>query len=196
MTLRRTIADRPLRSTALLALVMTLSACPKSSEGDKASPSPSASVSPVASAAPDGGSGAGAGASADAPEAKATSYAGTYSVAPGSIYIADTKEFERVKQAKDDPSKHVGEGAISLEVSADGRVSGTIDSGPAAPAVIDGLLTGTDLRGNVRRKDPKDDGLTGTLVATVNGGSVQGELSLAEAHAAIVRAGKVSLEKK
>ena len=69
-------------------------------------------------------------------------------------------------------------------------------SGPAAPAVIDGALMGSEIRGNVRRKTLTDDGLTGTLVAKLSGDTVEGTLSLAEANAAIVRDGKLSLKKK
>ena len=75
-------------------------------------------------------------------------------------------------------------------------VTGTIDSGPAAPGVVDGRVIDGELRGNVRRKDPADSGLTGTLVATQTGGAVEGTLSLAESNAAIVREGKLSLKKK
>ena len=53
------------------------------------------------------------------------------------------------------------------------RVSGTIDSGPAAPAIIDGSVVDGEIRGNVRRKDPADDGLTGTLVAKIDGDTVE-----------------------
>ncbi len=112
------------------------------------------------------------------------------------MYIPDTKDYARVKQAPDDPAKHVGEGTITLAVDAEGIVSGTIDSGPAAPAIVEGRVIDGELRGNVRRKDPADSGLTGTLVATQAGGAVEGKLSLAESSAAVVREGKLSLKKK
>ncbi|MDF2696193.1 MAG: hypothetical protein K0S65_4576 [Labilithrix sp.] len=81
------------------------------------------------------------------------------------MYIPQAKDWASVKQAKDDPTKHVGEGALSLAVDGDGKVTGTIDSGPAGPGVIDGSVIDGELRGVVRRKDPKDEGLTGTFLS-------------------------------
>jgi hypothetical protein len=179
---------------SLLPLALTLAGC---SKGESGKPAPAASASVIAqSASPSPEAGAPAAKASAEPTGKAASYSGTYSVAPASIYISDAKDFAHVKQAKDDPSKHVGEGAISLVVGADGHVTGTIDSGPASPALIDGSLVDGEIRGNVRRKTPSDDGLTGTLQSKVSGDSVDGKLSLAEANAAIVREGKLSLKRK
>jgi hypothetical protein len=191
-------------SLGALALVLSLPGCPKSSE-DKPSPTASASVpasgGPAASghaARGDGGTAASAGsAGAAATEGAAASYAGTYTLAPVPYYVPEAKDYSQVKQAKDDPTKHVGEGALTLNVDPAGRVTGVIDSGPAAPAIIDGaVVEGGEVRGNVRRKAPEDVGLTGTIVAKLGGGAGEGKLSLAEGNAAIVRAGAVSLKKK
>lgn len=188
MTMTR---DLWIASTAL-ASVLFLAGCPKSGEGgDKPAPSASASVATPASAQ----MAASASASASAAASKAASYGGKYTLTPANYYIPSTKDYASVKQAKDDPSKHVGEGTLTLSVDETGRVSGTVDSGPAAPAIIDGALVDGEIRGNVRRKDPADHGLTGTLVAKITGDTAEGTLSLAEAHAAVVREGKLSLEK-
>lgn len=177
-----------------LGLAMMLAGCSKSGEGDK----PSTEAASTSAAAPK--SSAPSSASARGPESTATgqaaTYSGSYSVAPGKIYISEAKDYAGVKQAKDDPAKHVGDGTLSLTVDAEGRVAGTIDTGPASPAVIDGRLSGSDLRGSIRRKTPTDDGLTGTLDAKVTGDAIEGKLSLAEATAAIVRDGKLSLKRK
>jgi hypothetical protein len=180
-------------STAL-ASVLFLSGCPKSGEGgDKPAPSASASVATPSSAQVEAA--ASPSASTSTSSAKAASYGGKYKLVPASYYIPSTKDYASVKQAKDDPSKHVGEGTISISVDETARVSGTIDSGPAAPAIIDGSVVDGEIRGNVRRKDPADDGLTGTLVAKIDGDTVEGTLSLADAPAAVVREGKLSLKK-
>lgn len=182
---------------ACMLLAFALAGCPKSSDdGTKPAPSASAAASiaaPQASAAP-AASGAAAGPGTGG--AAAASFAGTYSLAPAAMYIPDHKDWERVKQAKDDPSKLVGDGALAIAVDGSGRVSGTIDTGPAGPAVIDGSLVDGEIRGLVRRKDPSDNGLTGTIVATRSGDELTGKLSLAEANAAIVREGKITMKKK
>jgi hypothetical protein len=165
-----------------------LAGCGDKSKATKDRPAPSASVaSPVFSAAPV--------ASASAKPAGAA-WAGTYSLAAGTLSIpTENKDYKGVKQAKDDPSKMMGDGKLELTVDANGKVLGTIE-GPAGPAVIDGNVVGDELRGQVRRKDPKDDGLTGTLSAKMAGDSADGTLSLAVANAEIVREGKVVLKKK
>lgn len=171
---------------------LVLTACSKPAAEDK--PAPSASQASASPSVRDAGS-ATPTASA-APQGAAASYGGTYSVAPASFYIPAAKDYASVKQVKDDPSKHVGDGALTVGIAADGRVSGTIDAGPAGPAVIDGMKVGDEIRGTVRRKDPSDDGLTGTLSGKVSGDAIEGTLALAEAHAAIVREGKFTLKKR
>lgn len=178
-----------------VVMVGALVACSKS---ENAAPAPSASAStatssrPAASAAPD----AGTATATITAKTETGSFAGTYSVAPAKLYIPENKDWNGVKQAKDEPSKLVGDGALSLSVDASGRVSGTIDSGPAGPAVIEGSAIDSEIRGVVRRKDASDDGLTGTLVGTRSADGVSGKLSLAESNAAIVREGSFTLKKK
>ncbi|HVH41903.1 MAG TPA: hypothetical protein VM925_06150 [Labilithrix sp.] len=186
-----------IEAASFAGLALALGGCPKSDDGAKPAPSASVSASHAtpSSAGPDGGA-ADIAKPSGATVGQAASYGGTYSVAPGKYYISEAKDFASVKQVKDDPSKHVGEGALSLVVDADGKVTGSIDSGPAGPAMIDGRLIDGEIRGNVRRKDPKDDGLTGTFAAKLTGDTAAGTLSLAESNAAIVREGKLSLKKK
>jgi hypothetical protein len=168
-----------------MAAAIAVAACSKSEEAKKAPPAP-ASATPSASAlAPDAG-----------PGAETPTFSGTYSLAPAKMYIPESKDWVRVKQATDDPAKLVGDGALSLSVDATGRVSGEIEGGPAAPAVIDGTAIDSEIRAVVRRKDPADGGLTGTFAGTRTAESVTGTLSLAEGNAAIVRAGTFTLKKK
>ena len=176
---------REIARAGLFALALV--ACSKTGGEQKASPPESEPA--VDAAAP------AEAASAEAPAAPRT-FMGTYAASPAAIYISSESEFAKVKQAKDDPSKHVGEGAISLTIAPDGKVTGTIDSGPASPALLDGTAIGDEVRGNVRRKDPSDDGLTGTFDAKIATGQIEGTISLADGTAGIVRGGKISLSKK
>lgn len=195
-TKRRGVTCAPRRTTygALVFVAsLALGACSKSKTENQDTPSSATSNASTDATSTDASAAdaSATGARPDAPSA----FAGTYSVAPGTMYIPETKDYANVKQAKDDPSQLVGEGTLSLTVE-DGRVSGTIETGPAGPAVIDGKLVGDDLRGNVRRKDPSDEGLTGTLSGTVTGDTVSGQLSLATANAGLVRDGKFTAKKK
>jgi hypothetical protein len=191
--MRRAIAI----TAAMAALLLTNAGCPKKGGGN-ATPDASAAApgsgAPAASAA--GAGSAAASASAPARAGDAASYAGSYTLAPAALHIPESKDYAHVKQAKDDPSKFIGAGTLSLTVGADGRVSGEIDSGPASPSEIDGSLVDGEIRGVVRRKAPSDHGLTGTIVAKIAGDHGDGTVSLAEANAAILREGAVSLKRK
>ena len=69
-------------------------------------------------------------------------------------------------------------------------------AGPLGAAVIEGKSDGDNLAATVRRKDPSDDGLTGTLQAKVAGDKVDGTMKLAEFNAAVVRTATFSVTKK
>ena len=180
-------------SFALLSLVLL--GCPNkdtASDAGKGATSASASTPATASAgdaaAPrEGGSTSATGEAA---------YAGTYEAKPAALYIPEHQDWKNTKQAKDDPAKHVGEGNLTIEVAADGRVTGTVDSGPASPGLISGLVEGTRLTATIRRKEAGDQGLTGSILGTVEGGQITGTGKLADATAAILREGKVSAKKK
>ncbi len=176
-----------------LALCPVMSACGKKDESKGGAPSatPSAVASTVASAAP-AASASASGAAAGEP----ATYTGKYTTSAATMHIPEGKDYKGVKQAPDDGSKHVGEGSMTVSVDPSGRVSGEIEEGPASPALIDGVLSEGEIRANVRRKDPKDNGLTGTLQAKLAGANVEGVMKLAESNAAIVREAKVSLTKK
>ena len=176
-----------------LVIVFALAACSRESSG----PSPSSSGSTSTGTAPPPPQASSPTIPAAPPKAAASgaasaAYAGTYSLAPRAYYISDAKDWSSVKQVKDDPAKHVGDGTVTLSVGDDGRVTGAIE-GPAGPAVVDGSVVDGEIRANVRRKEASDEGLTGTLVASPKDGS--GKLSLAESNAAIVREGKIALKK-
>jgi hypothetical protein len=158
-------------------------------------PEERASAPPPAQTAASGSVSAAAASSAPRPPSRTSeaSYAGTYSIAPGSVYIPTSKEFSGARVAKDEPSKLVGEGALTFTIDAQGRLRGTVDSGPLSPAILDGsTLEGDTIRGTIRRRNPSDEGLTGTLVGTRAGTKLEATLFVADAMAVMVRTGKVT----
>jgi hypothetical protein len=185
-----------MKTKALLVLVVASVVIVGCSKSDTPKTAPSASVTAAASTPPlPSGSASGEAAGGGGTAAAAKALSGTYSLAPATLHIAEGKDYANVKQAKDDPSKLVGEGQMTLNIEGS-KVTGSVDTGPASPALIDGTLMDGEIRGNVRRKDPKDDGLTGTLLAKLVGDGADGKLSLAEGNAAILREGKMTLKKK
>ena len=179
------------RAFCTACLALALAGCPaKDDPPTKPTPALSASTASVAPTASASGSGAPAAAGAPA------SWSGTYTLTAGTLSIpSENKDYAGVKQIKDDPSKLMGDGKIDLSVDATGKVTGTIEGG-AGPALVDGSVVDGEIRGVVRRKDPKDDGLTGSLTAKIAGPAADGKLSLADATTAIVREAKISLKKK
>jgi hypothetical protein len=151
----------------------------------------------------EGGAGGEAGAGGDAGSGTGTgtgtgtgkSYAGKYSVAVGAMYVPDAKDWSSVK-FKNDDSKMLGDGEMKIEVDPSGRVSGGTEGGPLGASVLDGQSDGTTLTATVRRKDPTDEGLTGTLEAKISGDAIEGTMKLAESNAAVVRVGKLEAKKK
>jgi hypothetical protein len=170
-----------------LALLVVLSGCPKSTpKGDDA---PDAAVPAATAAAP-------AEAEATAAPSRAAEFAGTYTSKPATYYVPDAEDYKRVKPAPDDGSALVGEGALTLSVDEQGRASGAISSGPLAPAVIEGRLEESSLTADIRRKDPKDGGLTGVLRATLSGSDLEGTMALSSATADVVREATLTAKKK
>lgn len=114
-----------------------------------------------------------------------------YAIAAGTLYIPDTKDWSSTK-FKNDPERYLGEGTLTLTVDPSGRVSGTSAGAPLGDAILDGRLEGDALAATVRRKDPADLGLTGTLSARLAGDELEGTMTLADAKAAAVREAKLS----
>ncbi|MDB4943771.1 MAG: hypothetical protein JWP97_3305 [Labilithrix sp.] len=176
-----------------LCMLALAAGCSKKDEGT-AAPAPSVSApAPVTSGAP---SAAPAADAAAAPAGAARSYAGKYTVTPGIMYVPADKDWAPVKWKNGDESKLVGDGELALSVDGTGRVTGTSDGGPLGAAIVDGASDGQTLTATIRRKDPLDEGLTGTLVATIAGDKLEGSMKLAEFTAAIVRVATVTASRK
>ena len=140
-------------------------------------PSLSASVSAATAVPP---------AASSASVATTTAWKGTYKSAPGTLYVP--AEWKNVHWSGTDASTGVGEGTIDITIDgATRRVSGSLE-GPLGPAEVDGVLIDDKLTAVLRRKDPSDQGFTGTLVGTRSGGHLEGTMSVSPAMAGAVRA--------
>ncbi|HEY5240114.1 MAG TPA: hypothetical protein VIJ22_01555 [Polyangiaceae bacterium] len=72
----------------------------------------------------------------------------------------------------------IGDGALALTVDgATGHVSGTVD-GPLGPAMMDGVVTDGKLAATLRRKDPTDQGFTGTILGSIAGDHLEGTMNV------------------
>jgi hypothetical protein len=123
------------------------------------------------------------------------SFGGKYAVTAGTMYVPAEKDWSSVK-FKNDDSKLLGDGELTLAIDATGGVSGTTEGGPLGAALLGGTSDGQTLTATIRRKDPSDDGLTGTLLAKVTGDKIEGTMKLAEFNAAVVRVGTFTATKK
>lgn len=192
MRMRRLTRSAVLRVAMAVITSLVLVAC-KKSELTPEELDARAQAAVAAKAAPPATS---ADAAADAgPSTKAVTYAGKYSVAVGTMYVPDQKDWSSVK-FKNDETKLLGDGEITLVVDGAGRVSGGTEGGPLGASVLDGTSDGTTLTATVRRKDPSDQGLTGTLVAKIAGDALEGTMKLAESNAAVVREAKLDAKAK
>ena len=185
---------------AVLTCAAVLGCSRKENKGATAGPSVSADASvppdalaPEAEAAPR---------STGAPSASApASFAGRYGVSVGSMYVPAAKDWASVK-FKNDESKLLGDGDVTLAFDGTGRVSGATTGGPLGASVIDGMTDGKSVRATIRRKDPTDGGLTGTLTATLRRDTLdtldtlEGSMRLAEFNAAVVRVATLRATRK
>jgi hypothetical protein len=117
--------------------------------------------------------------------AVASSWTGVYTSVAATVYVPADWKNVRWRVAETDAG--VGDGTIALHVEpASGRVRGTLD-GPLGPALLDGLATESDMTATIVRKDPSDRGFTGTLMARVAVGRVEGTISASLGEASAVR---------
>ncbi len=182
------------RATVACLLVLAgAAACKKSelTEEDRAAKASAAAAAEagVTAATTD------AGHEASTSAGSAKSFAGKYTVSAGSMYVPENKDWASVK-FKNDESKMLGEGELTIAIDASGRVSGGSEAGPLGASVLDGKSDGTTLTATVRRTNPSDEGLTGTLQAKVAGDTIEGTMNLAESNAAVVRFVRFQAKKK
>jgi hypothetical protein len=176
-----------MRGTGLVALLVLACACGRSSQEGSAGPAPSVvaspSATPVTSAAPS--------ASVAAASAAPQAWHGKYTTTPASLVVP--KDWAKTHWSSSDTTAGVGDGTMQLTVdSATHRVTGMLD-GAVGAAVVEGVLGTDSLTASVRRKDPTDKGLAGTLVATVAADKITGTLTLTTGDGATLRAGTFTL---
>lgn len=187
---------------ALAGSLLVLPGCPKSKPSDDDAGVVKGRGNNASTPGADGGASTGlilddkgaTDAAAPAKAGAAASYAGKYAVSAGTMYVPAEKDWASVK-FKNDDTKHLGDGEIKIAIDPSGRVSGGTEAGPLGASVIDGLSEGGILTATIRRKDPTDDGLTGTLVAKIAGDAIEGTMKLAEFNAAVVRTATLTAKK-
>jgi len=166
-----------MRRIAPLAVIGALAACDPSSGG---APSPVASaLAPLAasSAAP----------SRVAPPAPtvARSWHGAYRSAVSTLTVPP--DWKKVHWSDLQSTAGVGEGTMALTVDGPtGHLSGTVD-GPLGPATVDGVLADGNLAASLRRRDPSDQGFTGTLLGSLTGDHVEGTMNVSLGLASALR---------
>ena len=170
------------RYAALMSILLL--GCPK--ETPKETPVPDGSLPTTAP----GDAGDAGDASSAAKTAGPSVWTVKYTLTVGTMHAPEMKSF------KNEETKFLGDGTLTLNVDESGKVTGTSEGEPLGSALIDGQLEGDTLNGMVRRKDPADFGLVGSLTSTVKGGTLEGEMHLSEANAAVVRLGKITGTRK
>lgn len=190
-----------MKQTLSIALAIVLVGCGKKDPSPDPSAAGSASSTASSTVAVTAADAAGA-TKADASAVPTTttragakaSYHGAYSLKPAGMYVPDHKDWSNVK-FKNDESKLTGDGDLTLDVDGT-KVTGTSEGGALGAAVIDGTTDGTTLTANLRRKDPADQGLMGTIIAKIAGDKVEGTMRLSDANAAAVREATFNIAKK
>lgn len=174
-----------------VALALASFACKKS---DPEGPAPQGSAS-TAPAAPSSSASSATASEAGAPSAKAPGTASSFSGKYTTEAVTAIAVPEGTKWKGEDGTEGTGEGTLTLEAAADGRVTGTVE-GPLGPALVEGLLEGDSLTASFRRKDPADNGFYGTILGKVAGDKVEGSVAASRGNAGLVRTGKLTLSKK
>src|SRR5262249_16671407 len=136
-------------------------ACSRQAPNPAPTPPPSASAS-ISAAAP--------ALSGRAPDDSPLVYTGSYRTVPGTLYVPSGPEWSGVKWRGEAASVGLGDGALSLRIAKTGRVEGSLE-GAVGPARITGSWVDGTLTGTLSRKDPSDEGFTGTMVGKTVGQS-------------------------
>ncbi len=149
-------------------------------------PAASASAAPPASPPPP--------APSAAPDTPAL-WSGTYSSAPGSLYVYDGGEWKGVRFRGDDAAAGLGEGTLSLTIDRKSGSARGVATGALGEVVLAGAVTADELTFSVTRKDPRDRGLTGTGVAKISGAAATGTMRLSRGDAHVIREANFSLSR-
>ena len=184
-----------MRGPAAVAVLAVVWACSRPhAEGDvtgdaaTGSPGRGAEKGPSAAIAADavGRAADGAGAARTVGHATGTAnWRGSYKSTSGELYIPP--EWKNVHWNVKESTAGLGEGAMTLSIDpASGRAIGSLD-GPLGPATVDGLVSEGRLTATIARKEPSDQGFTGTLIGSIGGDRAEGTMNLSVAEASAVR---------
>jgi hypothetical protein len=169
-----------------VSIAITLAACSKS--GDAPAPAPAASAAP--SAAPSAPAASASAASAPT----GSSWSGKYTAAAGSFTVPDGGEWSGVKFRGDDSPRGLGDGTLSADVDAAGRVSGTLE-GPLGPLKVNGDLAAKAFSAALVSATP-GDGFSGFAVGALDGDHITGTMRLSLPRGNVIREASFTLDRK
>jgi hypothetical protein len=112
------------------------------------------------------------------PAPAAHHWTGTYRSVAGTFHVPDGGEWSGYRWRGDDAGEGLGEGPLSLTIDPSGRIVTGTAGGAIGDALIDGAADAERVTASLRRKNPSDRGLTGTLVATRRDGGLEGTMRL------------------
>jgi hypothetical protein len=163
-------------------------ACDKPSGNETPTPAAaSASASIVSSSAPVAAS---APATSKSPAAT-QSWRGTYKSAASTLTVPP--DSKKTHWSDTQSTAGIGDGPLALTVDgATGQVTGTVD-GPLGPATVDGVITDGKLAATLRRKDPTDQGFTGTVLGSIAGDHLEGTMNVTLGLAGALRSAAFTL---
>jgi hypothetical protein len=176
------------RLTAALLLLSGVTACDKPSADTTPAPASTSATTPVASSSARATASA---SSAPVSPAATQSWRGTYKSAASTLTVPP--DWKKTHWSDTQTTAGIGDGALALSIDgASGHVSGTVD-GPLGPATVDGVVTEGTLAATLRRKDPSDQGFTGTLLGSVASDHVEGTMNVSLGLASALRTATFTL---
>lgn len=130
---------------------------------------------------------------APAAPGKARTVNGPYQATKGTFYIPDSSGWSGVKQLGEEDPSGIGAGTLSLQIGADGRVSGKI-TGALGDLTVDGLDRDGELTAQLMPATGAPiTSFTGTLIAKDDGTKVTGTMRLSDGINRLVRVADVKL---
>jgi hypothetical protein len=173
----------------LLAFALLSVACSKPNESSSLSTA-EASVESAAGSAHPVPSGS---ASSRAPTPEVQAWSGRYSASPGGFYVPEGSEWAGVKFRGEDASVGLGEGAMTVSITREGRVAGTVD-GPLGPLRVTGELAAKAFSAALVSSEPAT-GFSGTAIGTEANDRITGTMRLSLPTGNVLREATFTLER-
>jgi hypothetical protein len=172
-------------------LLGSMAACDARSGGAPAGSASAPAVAPASAAASASSAPQATATASSAPAGATRSWRGTYKSVAAALAVPSDKN--KVHWSDSQTSAGVGEGALTLTVDgASGHVSGSLE-GALGPATVEGAVADGKLTASLRRKDPTDQGFTGTVLGTVSGDHLEGTMNLSLGLATTLRTATFTL---